>query len=121
MNQFPYIYEPTGVFEKKLEYIQLHDPPGYERIIKTRDRLLGNPMDADGKMRGLFNGRFKKYVGRSGYRIIYYWCELCRKENRKRVDAFENCETIPDRSVIFFDVYHKKDSKKYKRQTSPLY
>ena len=121
MNKFPYLYEPTGVFERKLEHIRLHDPSGYERILRTRDRLLVNPQDADGKMRGLFNGRFKKYVGRSGYRIIYYWCELCRKENRKRDDACENCETIPDRSVLFFDVYHKKDSKKYKRQTSAVY
>jgi len=113
--------QPTEHFDKKLKSIRFHNVAAFKRIMTVRDRLLIHPDDADGKMHGLYNGRFKKYVGRTGYRIIYYWCELCRKENRKRDDACEHCEQIPDRSVIFFDVYHKKDSKKYKRETSPVY
>jgi len=106
-NESSYLYEPTKLFIEKLQNIKRHDPPGYERIIRVRDRLLSNPTNADGKMHGLYNGRFKKYVGRSGYRIIYYWCELCRKENHKLDKACDNCKKIPDNSVIFFDLYHK--------------
>ena len=111
MNQSQYLYEPTQLFTDKLERIRLQDPPGYERIIKVRDRLLSNPDDADGKMHGLYNGRFKKYVGRNGYRIIYYWCNLCRKENRRLDKTCGHCKEIPDQSVIFFDLYHKNKSK----------
>lgn len=112
MAELKYLYEPTEMFTEKLERIKLNDPSGYDRIIKVRDRLLKNPIDADGKMHGIYNGRFKKYVGRSGYRIIYYWCELCRKENRKLDKTCDHCEKIPDQSVIFFDLYHKNKSKR---------
>ena len=70
------------------------------------------PEEADGKMHGLYQGRFKKYVGRRDYRLIYYWCALCRKENRRQDQQCSNCDTIPDNSVIFFDLYHKNESKK---------
>ena len=112
MNDLSYLYTPTKLFTVKLENIKLTDPSGYERITKVIDRLLINPNDADGKMHGLYNGRFKKYVGRSRYRLIYYWCELCRKENRRLDKVCENCNVIPDNSVIFFDLYHKKNSKR---------
>jgi hypothetical protein len=107
MNNLQYLYSPTKLFTKKLESVKLRDPLGYDRIIMVKDRLLVNPNDADGKMHGQYNGRFKKYVGKSGYRLIYYWCELCRKENRRLDKACDNCKEIPDQSVIFFDLYHK--------------
>jgi len=76
------------------------------------ERLLIHPEDADGQMRGHHRGTFKKYVGRNEYRIIYYYCELCRKANRRLAKACEHCETIPDHSVVFFDVFHKNESHK---------
>ena len=109
------LYQPTEIFSKKLDQIKGADPKGYRRIEKVIERLLSNPQDADGKMRGIYNGRFKKYVGRGDYRLIYYWCELCRKENRRLVEECKDCHIIPDSSVIFFDIYHKKDMKKFKR------
>lgn len=112
MAEALYIYEPTELFTEKLESVKLHDPSGFDRIVKVRDRLLTNPNIADGKMHGVFNGRLKKYVGKNGYRIIYYWCMLCRKENRKLDKACDSCEEIPDQSVIFFDLYHKNKSKR---------
>ncbi len=124
MNQTVHNYQPTELFEKKLSHLRYSDPPGYKRIQKTIARLLIKPKDADGKMHGLYNGRLKKYVGRRDYRIVYYWCSLCRKENSKRqkncADCLKECRTckiIPDNSVIFFDLYHKKDMKKFKKNT----
>lgn len=105
-------YQPTNHFAKKLLNLKKADPHGYKRIRKTIDRLLAEPADADGKMIGLYHGRLKKYVGRRDYRIIYYWCSLCHKENRK-----QSCDTIPNDSVIFFDIYHKKDKKKMKKNS----
>ena len=98
----------------KLENIKKSDPTGHKRVLKVIDRLLINPTDADGKMHGLHNGRFKKYVGRREYRIIYYWCELCRKENKRLESTCKHCDSIHDQSVLFFQLYHKKDSKKLK-------
>lgn len=78
-----YGYFPTPLFSAKLEKIKEHDPPGHARIMRVIERLLLNPEDADGRMHGVHHGRLKKYVGRRDHRLIYYWCELCRKANRK--------------------------------------
>ncbi|MDA8163962.1 MAG: toxin [Desulfobacteraceae bacterium] len=110
-----YLYQPTAQFAARLEKVRTEDPAGYERIVKVIARLLDNPGDADGKMRGLYGGRFKKYVGRSDYRLIYYYCSICRKENRRQQDSCPGCPTFPDQSVIFFDLYHKNESKRWKR------
>ena len=109
-------YKPTELFSKKLDQIKAKDPIGYQRIQKVIDRLLVDPNQADGKMVGVYNGRFKKYVGRRDYRLIYYWCQLCRKENRRQDKNCNDCQKIPDNSVIFFDLYHKKDQKKFKNK-----
>lgn len=109
------IYRPTDLFSKKLEKVKQSDPPGYKRIRLVVDRLVADPDEADGKMSGLYHGRYKKYVGRRDYRIIYYWCRLCRKENRRLEKQCDDCDTIPDNSVIFFDLYHKNEMKKFKK------
>ncbi len=115
MNNQPNLYKPTKLFSKKLDQIKNTDPSGYDRINKVIERLLVEPNDADGKMHGIYRGRFKKYVGRRNYRIIYYWCELCRKENRRLEKNCEDCQEIPDKSVIFFDIYHKNETKKFNK------
>ncbi len=115
MNNHTLYYEPTDLFAKKLKQIKTTDPTGYQRIQKVIDRLLNEPNQADGKMTGLYNGRYKKYVGRRDYRLIYYWCLLCWKENRRLDKNCENCQTIQDNNVIIFDLYHKKDQKKFKK------
>ncbi|PLX85287.1 MAG: toxin [Desulfuromonas sp.] len=107
MPEQTFLYNPTCDFTSKLEKIKKQDPPGYNRIVQVIDRLLENPGDADGKMHGVYHGRLKKYVGRSNYRLIYHWCKTCRKENKKQEDRCSNCDSIPDHSVIFFDVHHK--------------
>ena len=109
------LYQPTDLFSKKLNQVRFTDPTGYKKIQKVIDRLLYTPGNADGKMIGTYNGRLKKYAGRRDYRIIYHWCQLCRKENRRIENKCSNCTKIPDNSVIFFDLYHKKDKKKFKR------
>jgi hypothetical protein len=53
-------------------------------------------------MHGLHHGRMKKYVGRRDYRLIYYWCEECRKENRRLEDKCGHCAEVGEHSVIFF-------------------
>lgn len=110
-----YNYYPTRNFADHLAGIKRKDPVGFQRIIAVIDRLLDNPEDADGVMKGEHRGRFKKYVGRKDYRLIYYYCELCRKPNEKLTIACEHCERIAKASVIFFEVYHKKDKNKLKR------
>lgn len=114
MKDIEFVYKPMPHFSRKLDGVHLSDPPGYARIRKVIDRLLVNPSMADGKMHGLYNGRFKKYVGRRDYRLIYYWCYLCRKENQRLDQKCDGCEKIPDNSVIFFDLYHKNDKKNLK-------
>jgi hypothetical protein len=108
----PYIYQPTEYFADRLGKIRQRDPAGFKRIRGVIDRILVNPDDADGQLHGAHRGKFKKYVGRREYRLIYYYCELCRKANRRLADVCEKCETIPDRSVIFFDVFHKNEKEK---------
>lgn len=116
MSDTKLAYKPTELFTKKLDQVKATDPFGYKRIQRVINRLLLKPNNSDGKMTGLYNGRYKKYVGRRDYRIIYYWCQLCRKENRRLDKTCINCHTIPDNSAIFFDLYHKKDKKKFKNK-----
>lgn len=104
-----YRFFPTLSFSRKLSKIRKKDHPGYLRIRKVISRLLENPSDADGVMHGIHHGRYKKYVGRRDYRIIYVWCELCRKQRYKLADACHNCEHLADRTVVFFDIYHKNE------------
>ena len=103
----PFSYFPTPAFSVKMAKIEKHDPSGHTRILTVIDRLLNNPSDADGWMHGEYHGRLKKYVGRSDYRLIYHWCELCRKEGKKLEVHCGYCNQVRDNSVVFFDVYHK--------------
>lgn len=108
MNRFR--YHPTAHFADRLERIEKHDPPGHQRIVGVIDRLLENPADADGWMHGAHHGRLKKYVGRRDYRLIYHWCEQCRKEGRKIEHLCGQCGSLPDHSVVFFEIYHKNEA-----------
>ena len=103
-------YQPTRAFAAKLNHIEKYDKPAFLRIRKVISRVLENPKDADGRMHGVHHSRFKKYVGKSDYRLIYEWCELCRKTAMKIQDRCENCHQLPDHSVVFFDVYHKNQA-----------
>jgi len=104
-----FVYFPTPQFAAKLEKVQKQDPPGYRRIHQVIQRLLLYPSDADGQMRGVHHGRLKKYVGRRDYRLIYEWCRICRKKSRRMTDQCSHCDSVPDHSVIFFDIYHKNE------------
>ena len=114
MEPVTFVYKPLPHFTRKLESLESADPPGHARVKKCIERLLADPSNADGVMKGLYHGRFKKYVGRRDYRLIYYWCRLCRKENARLEQKCEGCDTLPDNSVIFFDLYHKGSKKKLK-------
>jgi hypothetical protein len=109
-----YTYYPTKNFTDRLGKIKHRDPQGYIRIHEVIDRLLANPDAADGRMHGAHHGRFKKYVGRRDYRLIYYYCELCRKQNERLEEKCSHCEIVHDNTVIFFEVYHKNEMKKLK-------
>lgn len=114
MENIQFTYKPMPYFTKKLSQVEQADYKGYVRINKVIERLLQDPANGDGKMRGFYNGRYKKYVGRKDYRLIYYWCHHCRKENKRLEQKCDGCDTLPDNSVIFFDLYHKSDKKKFK-------
>jgi len=103
-------YQPTRSFSAKLNHIEKVDPPFFRRIRNVIERVLCNPRVADGRMRGLHHSRFKKYIGRSGYRLIYEWCELCRKKDLAKEHRCDNCHQLPDHSVVFFDIYHKNEA-----------
>lgn len=106
----PYSYHPTTCFESKLNKIKKHDPTGFDRISKVIKRILHNPEDADGRMHGTHHSRFKKYVGRKSYRLIYEWCAICHKASKKLEERCEKCGEIDDNSVVFFDVFHKNEA-----------
>jgi hypothetical protein len=106
----PFSFFPTPAFNAKMSKIEKHDPPGHSRILNVIDRLLENPGDADGWMHGEYHGLLKKYVGRRDYRLLYQWCEQCRKEGKKLEEQCGFCHQVSDNSVIFFDIYHKNEA-----------
>jgi hypothetical protein len=112
-----YTYQPTNSFAAKLEKIKQRDPQGHNHIVNVIDRLLLSPADSDGTMHGVYQGRLKKYVGRSNYRLIYNWCKECRKAKRLS-EHCGNCHDVTDYSVIFYDVYHKNEQDSHLRAVS---
>ena len=111
-----YRYHPTPKFRAKLKKIAKANRPGYQRILRVIDRLLKTPEDADGVMHGMHHGRYKKYVGRRDYRLIYHWCESCRRAGKKLARECGLCGQVDDNSVIFVDVYHKNELNNLKHQ-----
>ena len=109
-----YTYQATETFSTKLDKIRQRDPEGHSHIISVIGRLLVSPADSDGTMHGVYQGRLKKYVGRSEYRLIYNWCRECRKARKLR-EHCGSCKEVSDNSVIFFDVYHKNEQDAYLR------
>lgn len=106
-------YLPTELFTKKLTSLEKMNHVGYVRVSKVIDRLLIQPQNSDGIMKGIYDGRLKKYVGKKDFRIIYHWCKQCRQEKMFRVkEKCVGCDEMKDNSVIFFDLYHKSDMKK---------
>lgn len=118
MQQAEHFYYPTTTFKRKREHLERKDSKGYQRVSRVIDRLLHDPTNADGRMRGIYDGRLKKYVGKADYRIIYHWCSHCREEKMHLSNGCGKCDTIPDNSVVFFDLYHKKDMKKLQDHSS---
>ena len=109
---FKYTYYPTHNLIVRLEKIKNRDPFGHSRIQNVIERLLENPNATDGRMHGTHHGRYKKYVGRREYRLIYYYCEVFRKHNTRLEEKCRHCELVEDNSVVFFEVYHKNETKK---------
>lgn len=105
----PFHYHPPPCFTGKLDRIKKQDPGGFKRIGQVIERLLQSPDDADGRMRGVHHSRFKKYVGRRDYRLIYEWCAICRKASKNLAERCAKCDEISDNSVVFFDVFHKNE------------
>ncbi len=102
----------TETFSRKLRKIKQHDLVGFERVEKTLERLAAAPGETDGVLHGPHRGKLKKYVGRGGYRIVYNWCDSCRKSRRHLADKCSFCGEIPDNSVVLHDIYHKSDAEK---------
>jgi mRNA-degrading endonuclease RelE of RelBE toxin-antitoxin system len=105
-----YHYRPTEEFERKLKKLARSDSGAHARVLKAIERLLQVPDESDGKMHGSHRGQLKKYVGRSGYRLIYAWCSTCRKVNKHLEGSCPFCEEIPDDSVVFYNLYRKTDA-----------
>jgi hypothetical protein len=103
-------YQATARFARKLEDLSRMDPAGHRRVTEVINRVLERPQENDGQLHGIHQGRLKKYVGRSGWRLVYDWCRACRKANRRQSLACELCGIIPDNSVIFFDLFHKNEA-----------
>lgn len=109
-----YHYQPTDSFKSRLQKIEQRDPEGHNRILQVIDRLLVSPQSPDGVMHGVYQGRLKKYVGRTEYRLIYNWCSECRK-SKKLAQHCGSCSEVTDHSVIFYDVYHKNEQDSHLR------
>ncbi len=107
-----YRYHPTEHFLERLSRIRQTDPRGYHRIMAVVQRLLDNPEDADGRMHGRHRDKLKKYVGRRDYRLLYHYCSLCRSTNRHLSETCRDCASIPDDTVIFFEVFHKNEKER---------
>ena len=87
----PFPYYPTPSFAARMTKIEKHHPPGHFGILTVIDRLLANPVDANGGMHGHYQGRLKMYAGRREYCLIYNWCVLCRKDAKKLEDMCGFC------------------------------
>lgn len=106
------IYGPSKQFDKELNKIKENDPPIHKRIKNKIDYLLNNPESYDRVLKGDKRCKLEKYVGRGLIRIVYNWCENCRRCNCNIVNKCIDCENKPDNTLILFDVYYKNEARK---------
>jgi len=107
-----FIYYESELFKRNIKKIEKRDPVGFKHIKTVIDRLCNNPEKNDGPMVGNNKGKFKKYVGRSSYRLIFCWCEICHKYKFESLNNCDKCGELPGNTIIFFDIFRKSDHKK---------
>jgi hypothetical protein len=107
-----YSFHASEHFLKNLQGFRKSDPEGHAHIQKVIERLLRSPEDNDGMLTGPHRGKMKKYVGRSGYRLIFKWCRSCQKLGAGLGEDCPSCGTLPPDSVVFLDVFHKSEAGK---------
>lgn len=104
-----YEAEFTEQFAKDIKRVGRRSAADVKHIKKVVDRILRSPDNHDGGLKGALAGYFKKYVGRSGYRIVYRVCGECRRmgKDKEGPDRCEFCEDTSDDTVVFFRVKKK--------------
>lgn len=100
----PLIPYRTQLFDKQIKSIP---PSDLKRINLVISRLVNNPDNHDGTLGYDRAGKFKKYVGKSGYRIVYYYCEKCIKLQHEEMMGCENCKDVPENSLILFEIFRR--------------
>ncbi|KPV62342.1 MAG: hypothetical protein AOA66_1374 [Candidatus Bathyarchaeota archaeon BA2] len=90
-------------FKRSLEKLTKRDEALKNRIeSKVRD-LSRAPYSESKTLTAGLKGKRSTYVGRE-YRIICSICEECRQMGYKRFNRCPDCEEIPDKSIILWDV-----------------
>lgn len=98
------IYDESLLFAEKLSKIKRKDSVTFKRVKKTIEKLLINPAGYDRALQGFHRCKFEKYVGRELARIVYTWCENCRKYDCAKVNECDDCEKKADNTLRLFDV-----------------
>jgi mRNA-degrading endonuclease YafQ of YafQ-DinJ toxin-antitoxin module len=106
------IYDESDKFADKIKYIQKKDPETFRRIKAVINRLLVTPTIYDHPLQGEKKCKFVKYVGKNLARIVYNWCENCRRSNSVEVNQCADCTSKPDNTLRLFDVYYKNEANK---------
>jgi len=106
------IYDESKTFAKRIKKIARKDPINFRRIQKTIDRLRLNPDKYDKALQGDSRCRFEKYIGRDLLRLVYTWCENCRKFNCVKINKCEGCGSKSANTLRLFDIYYKQDAGK---------
>jgi len=95
----------TELFREQLARIRRSDKRTAEQIDQVVDRILANPHNWDGLLKGPRAGQCKKKAVKKKYRIIYRFCELCLKLNKRKCS---DCE-LPDDAVILREVFPRAE------------
>ena len=107
-----YEYHESEQFGNKINRLKKKNLSDFKRVRKVIDRLCINPTNYDHPLKGDNKGKFEKWVGRRGHRLVYCWCEICQRLGFQPLNRCDKCGSLPPNSIVFFDTYHKSDLKK---------
>ena len=105
--QYERVY--TEQFAKVVDSKKKRDRAMVAAMKDAVEEVLASPERHDGALKGNQRGRFKKYVGRSSYRIVFTVCAWCRSMDRHQDPKArcEFCDETSDNTVVFFHAFKK--------------
>jgi len=94
-------------FKKHFDKLTKKDNMLKKRLTdKIKEMCIAKP-EGQTELVGILKGKYRIRVG--DYRLIYAYCEDCKKHNYQIYNKCYECSTKSDDTLVLFDVIHRSN------------